>query len=522
MVQALQGTRIRFSPTQFRVTSQMTKNQSRQLSFLKPADVLGDTGRLVLGLDHVWRNGSSLAFRPTNALSLNWDVSSTLDLRDYTQPLTPGDTVPRDSVNRSLAAAAERGRLLGLNVGLERERIMSTGFSFVPVVNPWLRPRIDFNTSYSMLRDPNARSLLRTQDSTGAFRLPRRLGSTQNLGAGLTFDPGRYALLRSEHNRIYKWLSGAILPVDFSYNRSLMSNFDNTALSPPIGFQFGFGGVDDFRRVGGRPATSAGQTERFGINNAIVLPFNFNISSRFETVQTHNWTKRALSDEQNRFDVRQTVYPDLSLRWNWRPPAFMSRVINTFGANARYLQQQQTSFSPSETGGAADQSETQSRSYPVSASVVWAFAHGLSTNGGLNFTQRDERRQGSLTRGESRDMNLDLAKAIKMPAKYNLRSDLRTRFGFQSSQQRSFVLNGAQSTSTTGTGALNSALARSVLANNGRRAFNFNADTDLAESLSMSVTGSHVITFDNASGRRFSQTVFSAVLQLQFFAGELR
>jgi hypothetical protein len=31
-----------------------------------------------------------------------------------------------------------------------------------------------------------------------------------------------------------------------------------------------------------------------------------------------------------------------------------------------------------------------------------------------------------------------------------------------------------------------------------------------------------VVTFDDNLGRRFTQTVFSAVLQLRFFAGEIR
>jgi hypothetical protein len=62
---------------------------------------------------------------------------------------------------------------------------------------------------------------------------------------------------------------------------------------------------------------------------------------------------------------------------------------------------------------------------------------------------------------------------------------------------------------------------RSRLSDNGRRAFNVNADTDLAENMSGSLTVSRVLTFDRQFDRRFTQTVISAVLNLQFFAGEL-
>jgi hypothetical protein len=48
------------------------------------------------------------------------------------------------------------------------------------------------------------------------------------------------------------------------------------------------------------------------------------------------------------------------------------------------------------------------------------------------------------------------------------------------------------------------------------------ADTDLAENLTFSLQGSRVITFDRNFNRRFTQTVVSAVLNIQFFGGALR
>ncbi len=62
----------------------------------------------------------------------------------------------------------------------------------------------------------------------------------------------------------------------------------------------------------------------------------------------------------------------------------------------------------------------------------------------------------------------------------------------------------------------------SRLTDNGRRAFSFSADTDVAENLTSSFVYSRVASFDENLNRRFTQTVLSAVLQLQFFGGELR
>ena len=60
------------------------------------------------------------------------------------------------------------------------------------------------------------------------------------------------------------------------------------------------------------------------------------------------------------------------------------------------------------------------------------------------------------------------------------------------------------------------------LTDNGRRAFNFNADTDVSDLLTFRLTGSHAITFDRNYNRRLSSTVVSVILQMRFFAGELR
>ena len=61
-----------------------------------------------------------------------------------------------------------------------------------------------------------------------------------------------------------------------------------------------------------------------------------------------------------------------------------------------------------------------------------------------------------------------------------------------------------------------------ILTDNGRRAFSFSADTEVAENLSSSFVFSRVESFDLNLNRRFTQTVLSAVLHLQFFGGELK
>ena len=108
------------------------------------------------------------------------------------------------------------------------------------------------------------------------------------------------------------------------------------------------------------------------------------------------------------------------------------------------------------------------------------------------------------------DVSFELAKPWATPPSWKLRSDIRTRLSYQDTHGDNFVLNPLT-------------LSReSRLTDNGRRAFSFSADTDVAENLSSSFVFSRVESFDKNLNRRFTQTVLSAVLHLQFFAGDLK
>lgn len=492
---ALRDGSLRWSPSQLRLTSDLVRTENQRLSFLKPANAADDDARRVNGLVFRWRNGAALELRPFAALTARLDAISVRDLRHFDQA-TAVDS----------AASRERSRLFGRDVGLERERTLSTLLSFAPAVAAWLRPRLEYGTSFGLLRDPDSRSVvLEETDTIG--RLPRRLNASQNLTTAATVDFGRAITNVFGDSSFLRRMASALGPVDASYTRSLLSAYDGTPFDPPARFQLGWGNAGDFRAIDGRLATSAGQQETFALNGALNLPLRATLVSRFGHIESRNWTARSDSVQAEVHNT-QHVFPDLSLRWNFRP-RFISALISSIGANAGWRRTLTTSRVPGDlTGGVTEESHTETRSYPVNMSVAWGFG-GLSTAAGYTLTTRDEERPGNIGDGNSRDLALDLGKSFRPPTTWNLRSDIRTRLGFQRSRSQNFVVNGA-----TG--------KRSALADNGRTAFSLNADSDVAENMSFSLQGSRVVTFDRNFNRRFTQTVITAVLNLQFFAGELK
>ena len=487
----------RWSPTELHLTSVYANGRDDRLSFLKPAVAVDDTAHPVKGRNRTWQNGTSLVFHPFKSAAVRWDITSVRDLRGY------GTDSPL-----GLVTAGDRDHVLGYDTGLERERDMQAGINISPPITSWFRPRLDFGTSYNMLRDPNTLSFAQA-DSTSALRIPRRLGNSQTTTAGLTLDLPRAVKLYTDSSSFLRGFLGGLQPIDVNFNRSILSVYDGSAVPASLGYQFALGRMNTFRELGGELATSVGVVTQLSLNQSINLPLGASLATRYQRINTRNWTRR-FEDAQEAVDGTQIVFPDVSFRWTGRPAA-LSAIISTVGANARVLETKQVNGTQPLFGDIPDdRGEMRVRSYPMSGSVVFAGERPVSSTVGFSLSKRLDAKPGLSSNGDNSDFSIDLAKPWKLPADWNARSDLRTRLSYQKSQGQNFVINPLALT------------GESRLSDNGRRAFSMSADTDVAENLSSSFVVSRVESFDRNLNRRFTQTVLSAVMHLQFYAGEFK
>jgi len=508
--------KFRWKPTVFRLNSTLARSSNSFTSYTKAAASPTDTGQVAFGLSHFWTNAARVEFQPASSIAASIDARQLMDLRDYRDA-----TALPDSADRRQAATAERLRFLGTDVGLERERSLTSAFAYNPNIALWIRPSFDFTSRFDLNKDPNARVLLREGDSTGAFRLPKRLGASQTWRTGTTFDPGR--LLQSVTTEKSRWrpLSKYLAPIDVRWSQSLTSNYDNTFILPSVGYQFGLGSLSEFRGLDSRLATSAGRVRQFSMNGSVNLPMSLNVATRLEQGTSETWTRRSLDGFQALITSEQRVRPDYSVRWSWRPKS-LAKVLTLVSLNGRYFVTEQETLIPNESGGIADRSRTVARQRPIQGSMTWAFLGGITINGAVNRVTRQDTRPGSITNGDARQMSFDIARQFTLPKSWNTRGKLRTRLSYQSDENvsevggaiGSLVIDGSPTSTATG--------LTSVLTNNGRQAFNLNASTDVSELVSFSLTASQILTFDRTYNRRVSNTVLSATLNLQFFAGELR
>jgi len=258
--------------------------------------------------------------------------------------------------------------------------------------------------------------------------------------------------------------------------------------------------------------------------HSILLPFGATLSNRYQLINARNWTIRS-DDRQAVTDGTQIVFPDLALRWSTKPDR-LRNVISSIGGTARavltrQLNSRQPEFVSVNNPAAqtepllnpaigADRGETVVTSFPATMSIVFAGARPLSTTMGYALSRRREARPGLSAKTANADVNAEISKPWALPPSWKPRSDLRTRISYQETHGDNFVLNPE---------AINN---ESRLSDNGRRAISFSMDTDVAENFSTSFVASRVESFDRNLNRRFVQTVLSAVLHLQFYAGEMK
>jgi hypothetical protein len=355
-----------------------------------------------------------------------------------------------------------------------------------------------------MLRDPNAPGVP-SPDSDG-LRLARRFGNSQRASAAAVLDLPRVTEGLPETS----WARGVarfLGAIDVSVGRDQLSAYDAAPLTPGWRYQFGVAPFDDVREIGNVLATTAGAGTRYAASNTISLPFGASLAQRMQRTDSRHYSRR-LTDRLTLVNGEQVVYPDVTFRWSGQPVA-LSSVLSNVSATVRAVHTRQLFLSPSEMAdGRAERRATRFRTYPATLTLNGPESD-LSLSLGFARTERTDSLPGSTGDSRSTESSANLTKAFPLPASWHLPGGLRTRLTYTRTETQGYVSNLAAST------------LRSRLTDNGRNQFIINADTDLADDVSFSLQASRVVTFDRNFNRRFTQTLISAVLNIQFFGGAL-
>ena len=202
---------------------------------------------------------------------------------------------------------------LGIPVGVERDRTVTTALALTPRISSWLRPRFSTSSSFLLSRTFTSRAPVQENGDSGAFILPQTLNNTRSRDIGVSVDLAR--LLRQiwgDSGGLGKAVA-RVRPVDFSTRLARGSTYDLNVFDPDLGFMLGLGGRDDFLSHEGESARGATETRTSTLSSGADLPLGFTATLSYSLTRTDRFQQ--VADGFTETTSRQREWPVGSLRW---------------------------------------------------------------------------------------------------------------------------------------------------------------------------------------------------------------
>jgi hypothetical protein len=488
----LRGATLSLVPSNIRLNSGLSRDEGNFSSFgvpiVRPDD---DLVQPTLSLTHLWRNGAGLTWQPLGMLTLNGDLVSTRDLRVYP-----------DSSALGRLAYQERRFLLGIPVGVERDRSLTTNLALTPKLTSWLRPRFSSSSNFILSRTLNTRPPVRTEGDSGAFILPQTLnnGRTREIGASL--DLGR-ALRQvwGDSSRVGRMLA-KLRPLDVRNQLNRTSTFDLAAFDPGVGYMLALGGLDHFLGQGDAPAVGTSETRTTSVTSGADLPLGITGTLSYALTTTNRF--QPVGDRLTETSTRQREWPVGSVRWT---QTFRGGPFNLIAAGLGFRYREGNSTQPSREQGGALSLITSSSLTP---DLQIGLRNGMSLT--LSYATRGQRNDnnGNATLLDQDDFSATFTHSFRLPASITRgRKQVRSSLSALMSKTLSCLQRFGQGECT-------------AISDVRRREIRGGLDTDLVSTVSAGLQFGYTLNDSRHLSQRSSQIFLLASFQLSLFAGDYR
>jgi hypothetical protein len=480
------------APTRIRLSSGLSRDESDLTAFRLPVVQSTDAGLPpTLSLNHFWRNSAGLSWQPFGMLNTSADLVSTRDLRVYP-----------DSSSLGRLAYSERRFLLGIPVGVERDRSLVTTIALTPQVASWLRPRLLTSSNFVLSRTLTSRSPVRVDGDSGAFILPQTLNNsrTQELGSAVDLARG-LRLLLGDSSAIGKAML-RVRPVDLSTRITRTSTYDLTAFDPSLKYQLGLGGLQDFLSQEGTNARGVSEARVATLAGGADLPYGVTVTLSHALTRTTRFQQ--VGDGYIETETDQREWPVGSVRWSHTFSAGALSLL-TLGTAVRH---REGSSQQVNTSGAPALTSITSSS--IAPDLQVGLRNGVSLSLGLTHLKQDNLSNGNETRLDQTDVTSALTYAFRLPRMVSRNPrEMRSSFSYLRTSAKSCL----QQLTTVDCITISDVRRHEVRAG---------LDTDLLQTLSGGLQFSYSLNDARQLSRRTSQISLVASFQLSLFAGDYR
>jgi hypothetical protein len=482
---------LSLAPTRVRLASGLNRDEANSSAFRFPVARSDDDLAPTLALTHLWRNTAGLTWQPLGMLNLSGDLTSTRDLRVYS-----------DSSPIGRLAYAERRFLLGLPVGVERDRSLITALSLTPGLASWLRPRFLSSSSFVLSRSLSSREPVRADGDSGAFILPQTLNNSRTNEVGTSVDLGRGLRLLSGDSSFLGKAVARVRPLDVSTRLTRTSTFDLNAFDPDLSYQLGFGGLGDFLQQQGEAARGVSELRTATIASGADLPYG--ITFTLSHALTRTTRLQRVGDVFIETETKQEEWPVGTVRWS---RTFGGGPFTILALGTAVRRREGTSVQGNQGGLPA---LTSIKSSSVSPDVQLGLRNGLNLTVGLTALNQDNLSNGNETRLDQNDLTGSMNYSFRLPRSISrARKPVRSSLTYLQTTARTCLHQG---------GGADCILISDVR----RQEVRGGLDTDLLQTLSGGLQVGYSVNDARQLSRRTSQISIIASFQLSLFAGDYR
>ena len=490
---ALAKSQISLVPSTLRLSSGIARDEGEFTSYQAPVFRATDEALVPsLSLNHIWRNAAGVTWQPLGMLLLGGDLTSSRDLRRYA-----------DSTTIGRVAGQSRRAFLGMDVGVERDRQLSTNVTLTPRLTSWLRPRYSTRSNFVLSRSLTSRPPVQIfGDTLGAFILPQTLNNSRANEIGASIDLARLVRgISGDSSRIGNFF-GRVRPLDVSSRLTRTSTFDLAAFDPDLRYQLALGGREDFLTEEGTPAIGLGETRVKSLSSGADLPMGLSFSLTFSETDALRMQRVSNAFRETRTLTRD--WPNGTARWTH---TFRSGPLALIGLGAAFRYRTGTTEQPTSAGTSI--SGLSSRSFGPDLQL--SMRNGLRLSLQYATSGSEQRNTSSTTMAEDEQLYGQLSYAFRMP-EWLARSRKRIRT----------TLSGRSSVSTSCLRSPEEAVCGNTVSETLNQELTARLETDLAQLFQGGLDFGYTLSEAKHLNRRISTMFLTVSFQLVLSAGEFR
>lgn len=476
-------------PNSVRLQSGLTRTAGEQSTYLSPIFLVSDTAVIpVFSLTNYWRNSAGFSWQPLGMLRLSSDLSSTRDLRRYS-----------DSTTLGRVATAGRKSFLGLDVGVEQSRNLSTVVNLTPHISSWLQPRFSTTSGFFLLRNLTSIPPIRT-DPDSTFLLPQTLNNTRGRELGFSIDAAKLVgVVLGDSSSGARSIRG-LRPIDYSDRFVRSSSYDLAAFDPDLSYMLALGGLDDFLNHQGERAIAVTETRTGTLSTGGTLGFGLSIQASYSRIRTSRLQLQG--DDYQLSETIQKEWPSGTLRLTRNLKGGPLAVVS---AGASYRQRTGVTL---QSGQGANQTTTTSTTLNPDLQLI--FRNGISMTFRYLDTRQDNRAFNNSTQSTQQTINGAVSYSLRLPESIS-----RSRKALRTS------LTGSYTAAINCLASQGSADCR-TLSDVRRQEAQASMDTELFKMLTGGVQLGYVLDDARSLDRKIQQFYLSLNFSLSLFAGDYR